>query len=131
MMEESNRLERQLQSVEGKDYAMYQSLKGIEKEYVEVRFFMGLPSSGRDIASLVAKERESSNEGAGPCHPWFQQYMNGSFNVKEIICASVNKIKDEGIDALDPHLTGDIVMFRSIELASAMNRMRGLEFRKL
>ena len=43
----------------------------------------------------------------------------------------MNKIQEEGIDALDSRLTGDIAMFRSIELAATINRMRGLEFRRL
>lgn len=81
-----------------------------------------------DVEQIVEK---AQTKAIGLAIHAFQQRMNGDFSVKEIILAVMNKIQEEGIDALDSRLTGDIAMFRSIELAATINRMRGLEFRRL
>lgn len=81
-----------------------------------------------DVEQIVEK---AQTKALGLAIHMFQQRMNGDLSVKEIMLAIINKIQEEGIDALDASLTGDIAMFRPIELAATINRMRGLEFRRI
>ncbi len=81
-----------------------------------------------DVEQLVEK---AQTKAIGLSIFAFQKQMNGTMSVSEIIKAVIKMIREEGIDWLDSKLTGDIVSFRPIELAAAINRMRGLEFRTL
>ena len=52
--------------------------------------------------------------------------MDGRSTMNELIESIMKRIKDSGIDFLDEKNTGDIALFRPIELAATINRMRGL-----
>jgi predicted ABC-class ATPase len=80
-----------------------------------------------DVEQIVEK---AQTKAIGLAIHVFRGRMDGTLSIREIVAAVMDRIREEGIDALDPRLTGDIAMFRSMELAAAMNRMRGLEFRK-
>ena len=43
----------------------------------------------------------------------------------------IDDIERKGIDVLDENLTGDIAGFRGLELAAALNRMRGFMVKQL
>jgi len=53
-----------------------------------------------------------------------KQYMDGKIEFKRIVELAISNIKGEGLDVLDPKLTGDLAQFRGLEFASVLNRMR-------
>lgn len=81
-----------------------------------------------DVEQIVEK---AQTKAIGLAIYMFQERMNGNLSLKEIILAAMNKTQELGIDVFDSHMTGDIAMFRPIELSATLNRMRGLEFRRM
>lgn len=58
------------------------------------------------------------------------RYMDGKTTLKEVIALVQKDIDRKGLDILTPFLTGDLVRFRGIELAAAINRMRTLSMKQ-
>ena len=78
-----------------------------------------------DVEQLVEK---AQTKAIGLAILAFQEKMNATMSVREIMAAAIKMINEEGIDCLDSRLTGDIASFRPVELAATINRMRGVEF---
>ena len=55
-----------------------------------------------------------------------RNFMGDNTSVSEILSLIAGMIEEEGLDALDERLVGDLAMFRPPELAAAMNRLRTL-----
>lgn len=53
--------------------------------------------------------------------------MDGFHSMQEIIQDIMEQMKDFGVDFLDEKHTGDLAIFRVIELVATLNRMRGLK----
>lgn len=53
--------------------------------------------------------------------------MNGTNKVADLIQKIMLEVNERGIDALDEDNRGDLAIFRGIELAATINRMRGLK----
>lgn len=56
--------------------------------------------------------------------------MDGKTSIDALTRRITNRIVSNGLDLLDPHLTGDLVEFRGLELAATLNRMRDLVVRQ-
>jgi predicted ABC-class ATPase len=56
-----------------------------------------------------------------------KRFMDGRRSVSEILSLVTRAIEEEGLDELDDRRVGDLAQFRSLELASALNRLRTLE----
>ncbi|MGD9202118.1 MAG: ABC-ATPase domain-containing protein [Chitinispirillia bacterium] len=103
------------------EYGHIRISSGTASELIFGKAFIDLS----DVEQLVEK---TQTRALGLAIHAFKQQMNGTMSVREIISAVKKKIEEEGIDGLNPLLTGDIAQFRMIELAAAINRMRGLKF---
>lgn len=58
------------------------------------------------------------------------KYMDGNKTLNEIVHKVFEDLIENGIDILDRRLVGDYAIFREIELASAINRLRTLSVKK-
>jgi predicted ABC-class ATPase len=58
-----------------------------------------------------------------------QRFMDGRRDVAGVVEGVITEIAKNGLDVLDPRLSGDYVAFRPYELAAALNRLRTLQVR--
>jgi hypothetical protein len=56
-----------------------------------------------------------------------QQYLDGKQTLPNIVERIMQDIAEGKLDVLTPYPQGDLMMFRSFELAAVMNRLRSLE----
>jgi predicted ABC-class ATPase len=56
-----------------------------------------------------------------------QYYVDGNRSVSEIIDFVMADLASGGLDSLTPYPQGDLILFRSLELAAVINRLRSLE----
>lgn len=55
-----------------------------------------------------------------------RKYMDGRSPVREVIDQVMSDVLRMGLDVLDPRCTGNLAFFRGLDLAAALNRIRGL-----
>jgi predicted ABC-class ATPase len=53
--------------------------------------------------------------------------MDGTLTIEELVQEILQTLDINGIDSIDGNYTGDIAMFRTIDLVSVLNRIRSLE----
>ncbi len=58
-----------------------------------------------------------------------EELMDGSLAVGEIARAVEERIRRDGLDAIDPRRMGDYAEFRALEFAAALNRLRTLRIK--
>jgi predicted ABC-class ATPase len=58
-----------------------------------------------------------------------QQYLDGKQTLPDIVEQVMQDIAKGKLDILTPYPQGDLIMFRSFELAAVMNRLRSLEIK--
>jgi len=56
--------------------------------------------------------------------------MDGHHSMNELVEGIMEKINNFGVDFLDERHTGDLAVFRSVELAATINRMRDLKVKE-
>jgi len=56
-----------------------------------------------------------------------KHYINGKKTLPEILNAVMVDIDTQGLDILTPYPQGDLALFRPLELAAALNRLRTLQ----
>jgi len=56
-----------------------------------------------------------------------QKYMDGKRTLREVLDGVMADLHEKGLDILHPGLQGDYALFRKLELAAAINRMRTLK----
>ncbi|NER78035.1 MAG: ABC-ATPase domain-containing protein [Leptolyngbya sp. SIO1D8] len=56
-----------------------------------------------------------------------QHYFNGQRSLSEVLTAVMTDIQTQGLDCLDSRLTGELIAFRRLEFAAAINRLRSLQ----
>ncbi|MFW5862605.1 MAG: ATPase, partial [Spirochaetota bacterium] len=56
-----------------------------------------------------------------------QNYMDGKRTLREVLDGVMADLHEKGLDILHPGPQGDYAMFRKLELAAAINRMRTLK----
>lgn len=59
-----------------------------------------------------------------------RRYMDGQRTLSDITQLVMADLENKGLDILPPFRTGDLTIFRSFELAAAINRMRTLQVRQ-
>ncbi len=77
-----------------------------------------------DVEQLVEK---AQNKAIGIAISLLLNDMNGHHTMNELIHDIMCKVNKFGVDYFDEKHTGDLVVFRSLELAAIINRMRGLK----
>ncbi|MDB9526634.1 ABC-ATPase domain-containing protein [Oscillatoria sp. CS-180] len=92
----------------------------------EIRF-------GNDVIDLSAVEQlvESGQVNAiAEAIVYAQQvYFDGTQSLADVLVAIAEDIAAKGLDCLNDRLSGDLVVFRPLELAAAINRLRSLKVR--
>jgi predicted ABC-class ATPase len=74
-----------------------------------------------DVEQLL---ESAQTKAVGLAIEYARRYMDGKTTVKQVIDRLLSEISDQGLDVMDPKLTGDLAAFRPFELASVLNRMR-------
>ncbi len=80
-----------------------------------------------DVEQLVEK---AQTKAIGRTILYAKEYMDDEKDLKQIVELVMKDIQREGLDVLDPNLTGDLAQFRGLEFAFSLNRMRSLEMRQ-
>ena len=77
-----------------------------------------------DIGQLVEL---SQTKALGYAISYSKKYMDGKTNIKNVVDKVVNEdIKEKGLDIIsDKKIFGDFGLFREIDLALVLNRLRG------
>jgi hypothetical protein len=55
------------------------------------------------------------------------KYMDGTRALPEILKLVIEDMANDGLDVIDPRRMGDYAIFRSLELAAALNRLPTLK----
>jgi predicted ABC-class ATPase len=71
------------------------------------------PAQARAIASAIATAR--------------RDIIDDARTMQAVVAAIMAVLEGEGLDAFQPHRTGELAAFRAFELAAFLNRIRGLE----
>jgi len=79
-----------------------------------------------DLGAVEQLVDISQTRAVGDAIYYAVQFMDGKRNLKEIIYSVMNDIYKKGLDVLSPRPSGDYAMFRGLELAAAINRLRTL-----
>ena len=82
----------------------------------------------RDVEQLI---ESAQTKAIGLAILYARQYMDGNRTIDAVVTNVIDDIERKGIDVLDENLTGDIAGFRGLELAAALNRMRGFMVKQL
>jgi predicted ABC-class ATPase len=103
--------------------------KGRRAEYLKIRGMESL-TLGRQELDLSSVEQivswsQLNTLGRGLLLAW-RELVDGSLALPEILDLVEERIAAGGLDVLDPRETGNLASFRRFELASALNRLRGL-----
>lgn len=85
---------------------------------------------GRDTIDLVSVEQLASRaqlRAIGRALLYVAQLLaDRSSSVPELLDAVQSAVDEQGLDALEPWLVGDLAAFRRFELAATLNRLRSL-----
>jgi len=85
---------------------------------------------GRETIDLAAVEQIASRaqtRAIGQALAWLAEILrDGDASIPEALDRVQSAVAAEGLDVLDPRRVGDLAGFRRYELASALNRLRGL-----
>jgi predicted ABC-class ATPase len=71
------------------------------------------PAQARAIASAIAAARGRE--------------LDGTRTIRDVAAGITRTLHEQGLDAFQPHRTGELAAFRTFELAAFLNRIRGLE----
>ena len=80
-----------------------------------------------DLSAVDQIIDSSQTRAIGDAIQYSTKFMNGENTLKEIIDIILNEIAEKSMDVLSPWPVGNYAMFRGLELASAINRLRTLE----
>ncbi|MBI9090461.1 MAG: ABC-ATPase domain-containing protein [Desulfobacterium sp.] len=80
-----------------------------------------------DLWDLEQIVHTSQTRAMGRAILYAMQYMDGERTLEQVISRVDKDLDEQGLDILMPFVVGDLVRFRPLELAAAINRMRTLE----
>lgn len=83
-----------------------------------------------DLADLDQLVHISQTRAIGYAIDYARRYMDGNRTLREVVERVVADIEKDGLDVLVPYIMGELAVFRGIELASAINRMRTLKVKQ-
>ena len=80
-----------------------------------------------DLAALsqLVSPSQTRAVAAALLYLW-RTYMDGKRSVAEGVTLVLRDVERDGLDLIAPHLVGDMALFRSLELAAALNRYHPL-----
>ncbi len=78
-----------------------------------------------DLSDVEQLLETAQTKGIGRAINYAKKYMDGKRTIKQVIDMVMQDISEKGLDILDKRLIGDLAEFRGLEMAAALNRMRG------
>lgn len=98
--------------------------KGIYTSEVHRLTFGGSIIDLTDLEQLVEL---SQTKAIGYALDYARRYMDGKHTLKEIIAKVMKDIEENGLDILSDRISGNFAWFRGLELAFAIDRLRGVD----
>jgi predicted ABC-class ATPase len=83
-----------------------------------------------DLSDVEQITETAQTRAIGRAIDYAKKYLDGYTLLSEVIAQIIADIERGGLDVLDPKCTGDLAGFRGIDMASAINRVRGLTARQ-
>ncbi len=83
-----------------------------------------------DLSDMEQITEAAQTRAIGRAIDYAGKYMDGHALLPEVIARVMADMERSGLDILDPKCTGDLAGFRGIDLASAINRARGISIRR-
>lgn len=83
-----------------------------------------------DLQAVEQLVDTSQTRAIGEAIHYATRYMDGKRTMREIIEAVLEDVARKGLDVLSPKPAGDFALFRGLELAAAINRLRTLKVRQ-
>ena len=80
-----------------------------------------------DLTDLEQLMELSQTKAIGMAMEYAKVYMDGNTPLPEIVKRVITDIEESGLDVISRRISGHFAWFRGIELAFAVNRLRGLE----
>ncbi|MBU2648129.1 ABC-ATPase domain-containing protein [bacterium] len=89
------------------------------------RFVFG--SQTVDLTDVEQIVELSQTKTIGQALDYAKRYMDGTTTLREMVERVIRDIETQGFDILSDRISGHYAQFRSFELASALNRLRGFQ----
>jgi predicted ABC-class ATPase len=84
-----------------------------------------------DLEDAEQVKEKAQTKGIGMAILFAKKHMDEARTIDEVIRLVMDEVAAHGIDILDGKLTGDIAGFRGLDMAMALNRMRGFEVKQV
>jgi predicted ABC-class ATPase len=81
-----------------------------------------------DLSDVEQIMEAAQARAIGHAMDYSKRYMDGHIPLREVVERVIGDIDRSGLDVLDSRYVGDLAGFRGLELAAALNRVRGLIF---
>ncbi|MFA6033729.1 MAG: ABC-ATPase domain-containing protein [Myxococcota bacterium] len=81
-----------------------------------------------DLSDVEQIMEAAQARAIGHAMDYSKRYMDGHIPLREVVGRVIDDVDRSGLDVLDPRHVGDLAGFRGLELAAALNRVRGLIF---
>ena len=81
-----------------------------------------------DLSDVEQIMEAAQARAIGHAMDYAKRYMDGHIPLREVVDRVIGDVERSGFDVLDPRYVGDLAGFRGLELAAALNRVRGLVF---
>ena len=81
-----------------------------------------------DLGGIDQLVEPSQTKAIGLAMEYAKQYMDGQHALRQVMDLVQSDIETHGLDLLDRKRVGDIIEFRTIDLAAVINRFRGMIF---
>jgi hypothetical protein len=79
-----------------------------------------------DLSDVDQLTEAAQTRAIGRAIEYAKRYMDGRSTLRQVVDKVMADIGRNGLDVLDEKLTGDLANFRGLDLAAALNRIRGL-----
>jgi len=83
-----------------------------------------------DLGAVEQLVDVSQTRAIGDAIFYARQYMDGNRDLKEVVELVFRDIRQKGLDVLSSRPVGDYAIFRELELAAAINRLRTLKIKQ-
>ena len=90
-------------------------------------------SFGRSTIELDSVEQlvdVSQTRAIGDTLNYARRHMDGQRTLSEILDCVLQDLEEKGLDIISPYPVGHYALFRKLELAAALNRLRTLEVKQ-
>jgi predicted ABC-class ATPase len=81
-----------------------------------------------DLSDVEQIMEAAQARAIGHAMDYSKRYMDGHIPLREVVERVIGDVDRSGLDVLDSRYVGDLAGFRGLELAAALNRVRGLIF---